>query len=405
MFSGPPDFTQWGRRYLKESEFKNRFNLFFRVLSDIDKAKFLGLIFDDLLEAQRNGLNPVNADPWNFYTLEDAFTPRPATQYLVDGLIESKSLVITYGSPGAMKSLLLADLAVCVAGGLRWLASIGADDTVSYSTVQTPVLWIDADNGVRRTHERFAAIARTHQVPPTTPLWYVSMPSPALDASDAFATENLAARIISRGVGLVVIDNLSVISGKADENSDEMVAVMANLRQLVETTGAAVIVIHHQRKGSAGFQGRKGETLRGHSSINAALDLALLVEREEQASCISIRATKERGAPVKPFAAEFVYTHQPDSHELLSARFSGRPFRTEPDPSEENLGDEVVAIVAENRGINQSALRKQAKEAYPSASDHRIRATINDLVRAGKLVCRSGDHNARSYDMPEARIE
>lgn len=407
MYGGPPDFVAWGRRFLKEPEFKKRMKAFMDVLSTTDQAKLINLVFLELYHEKEKmkELNQGQLDPWKIFTLDDAFAPRPAAQYLVDGLIESKSLVITYGSPGVMKSLLLADLAVCVAGGLRWLASTGADDSVSFSTVQAPVMWIDADNGVRRTHERFEALARTHQVPPSAPLWYVSMPSPALDASDAYAIDTLAARIIRHQVGLLVIDNLSVISGKADENSDEMLTVMTNLRRLIETTGAALIVIHHQRKGSAGFQGRKGETLRGHSSINAALDLALLVGREEQASCISIRATKERGAPVKPFSAEFVFTHQPDSHELLSARFSGRPFRTEPDPSEENLGDEVVAIVAENRGINQSALRKLVKEACPSASDHRIRATINDLVRAGKLMCRSGDHNARSYEIPEASIE
>src|SRR2546428_10824599 len=60
-------------------------------------------------------------DPWPLFTLADAYQPRPPLIYVVEGLFPLPSLSIVYGAPGTIKSLLLADLAICVASGLPWL--------------------------------------------------------------------------------------------------------------------------------------------------------------------------------------------------------------------------------------------------------------------------------------------
>jgi RecA-family ATPase len=75
-----------------------------------------------------------------------------------------------------------------------------------------------------------------------------------------------------------VIDNLGTASGGADENSAQMIGVMAGLRQIAEEGELAVLVIHHKSKGDGV---RADDSLRGHSSIESAVDLALVVEREE----------------------------------------------------------------------------------------------------------------------------
>jgi hypothetical protein len=41
--------------------------------------------------------------------------------YVVEGLFPLPSLSIVYGAPGTIKSLLMADLAICAAAGLPWL--------------------------------------------------------------------------------------------------------------------------------------------------------------------------------------------------------------------------------------------------------------------------------------------
>ena len=181
-------------------------------------------------------------------------------------------------------------------------------------------MWLDFDNGQRRTHERIAALIRARKLPEATPLYYASMPDPTLDAGDTESIRALAARLLDRNIGLVMIDNLGVIAGQADENSAEMQRPMAGLRWLAET-GVAVGVLHHQRKSSGvTATARKGEGLRGHGSIEAKLDLAIQIDRLENSNTITMTATKARGPSVKPFDAAFVYEHD-EHNELLTARF------------------------------------------------------------------------------------
>lgn len=262
-------------------------------------------------------------DPWKIFTLRDAAQPRPPLTWLVDDrILPMNSLSIWYGAPGTLKSMVLADLAVCVAGGKRWL--MRQDKSGGHTTPGGPVLWLDFDNGQRRTHERFAAMAAAHGIPSTAPLHYVSMPEPGLDVGDTASAAALASRIVTLNAHLVVIDNLGVICGSADENSAEMQKPMGGLRWLVEATGAAIVVLHHQRKTPATAEtraaSRAGDSLRGHGSIEAKLDYAVLVTRDDDN--VFLKATKVRGPSFKELSALFTYDND-DSDELLSARFFG----------------------------------------------------------------------------------
>lgn len=264
---------------------------------------------------------------WKLRTLTDAYADRPPLLYLVDGLLPCPSLSIVYGGPGSLKSMLLADMATAVVGGFKWLEPLPtskAEPGVTFQTSQAAVLWVDFDNGIRRTDERIDAFARARQLPTDAPLYYVSMPQPWLNASKMPMVRELAELIVELGAKLIIIDNLGLITGDTEENSGEMAQVMGHLRWLCEETGSAVIVVHHQRKsgGNADRGIRKGEMLRGHSSIEAALDLALLVERKEGEDAVAVIPTKVRGfKEYNIFGAHFTYDHKPDSKDLALARF------------------------------------------------------------------------------------
>lgn len=257
-------------------------------------------------------------DPWQIFTLRDAFAPRPPLEWIVDGVIQAGSLTIWYGAPGSLKSMLLADMALSVAAGKVWLNR--ANDINSGKVVTPcPVMWLDFDNGQRRTHERMSALGKARGVSDSVPLYYASMPAPRLVAGETESMRALAVRLIDRDIRLVIIDNLGVIAGDVEENSADMQQPMAGLRWLAET-GIAVVVIHHQRKTSAVSGARQGETLRGHSCIEAAIDAALLVTRDE--STVTVNATKVRGPSIKQFSGSFVFENDAAS-ELSTARFWG----------------------------------------------------------------------------------
>jgi hypothetical protein len=82
-------------------------------------------------------------------------------------------------------------------------------------------------------------------------------------------------------VAAIFMDSPGVMSGRNDETSPDMARVMGNLRLVAEEAEAGVVALHHQRK-AMGTKVRVDETLRGHTLIEAALDLPLLVVREER---------------------------------------------------------------------------------------------------------------------------
>ena len=97
---------------------------------------------------------------WQPRTLVDAYQSKPPIQYVVDGLFEIPSLNVIYGAPGCLKSFLLADIVGCVVGSQGWLPPLPGSTGKAYNVTQSPVVWLDFDNGKRRTDDRFAAIGR-----------------------------------------------------------------------------------------------------------------------------------------------------------------------------------------------------------------------------------------------------
>jgi hypothetical protein len=337
-------------------------------------------------------------DGWKIYSLADAFQERPPLQYVVNDLFSLPSLNICYGPPGAYKSMLLLDAGLCVSAGLPWLTPL-QDGNTARATTKAPVLWLDFDNGLLRTHERVEAISRAKGLTPATNgFHYVSMPSPWLDAGDAGIMAELTGVVDRLGAKLVVVDNLGAVSGNADENSAQMVHVLAAFRQMAETTGSAVVIIHHQRK-SNGFKSRSGESLRGHSSIEAALDLALLVQREERAQSVQVKSTKTRGVDVAPFGAVFAYDHKPGTTELYKAQFFGLPV--EDLASDRAINAIILDIVAENPGILKGALTNEVRENLDEVGVNRVRERIDALVATGKLVVQTGERTAKHYRIPK----
>jgi len=336
-----------------------------------------------VLDSLRADEQPVAGWPWR--TLANAYEPRLARRWLVSGLLPIPSVTTTFGLPGGLKTMLLQDLAACVAGGRPWLAPLpDAGKVAPFQVTAAPVLWIDVDNGLDRTERRFAALGRAHELPEDAPLAYVSFPTPPFIAQDAGSVELVLEAVGRTGAQLVIVDNLGAVSGGADENSAQMIAVMSGLRRIAELGGCAVVVIHHAGKGQ---RDRAGDRLRGHSSIEGAVDLALLVERDSDGDGLTIRSTKTRDTPVKPFSALWTY-EQDAAGELLRGRFFGLG-----EPEGQALGKqqqaELCILKDASDGMNQSELVDLVKE-NAGVGRHTALAAIRRLADTGQLVARNG---------------
>jgi len=181
--------------------------------------------------------------------------------------------------------------------------------------------------------------------------------------------------------------------GTADENSSEMTRVMSNFRRVAETTRAAIIIIHHQRKGT-GFEGRAGDSVRGHSSIEAALDLVLRIERDDTQPVITIRATKNRGADIPVIRCLFTFENNAAGI-MQSAAFYG-------------LGegdckmDAIEAHILESlktKPENKTALARHIKEST-GLGLNQVRGLIDSMIARGKISTTKGSRGAIMCTLP-----
>lgn len=339
---------------------------------------------------------------WDIKIPEDAYKKRPPIKYVVDGFFPTHSLNIVYGAPASMKSMLMGDLCAAVVSGSDWLPETKSKEGIKVE--QGPVFWVDLDNGSRRTDERVEALSRARNIKPDDPFYYVSMPNPPLIMGPGNLDVMLYfQQVIGQlGISLVVIDNLGLVNGRIDENSAEMANVMADFRSLAERTGAAIVIIHHQRKGST-QAGRAGDSLRGHSSIEASVDLAILIEREVDGSDIILRSTKTRGVDVRPIEATFTYDHKPGTKDLHNAIFYG--LGAKPTPVE-LFRDVVVSIVEVAGQIKKTALALDAKREYEATygdvfGTNKAREIIEKMVDEGVLHASVGERNSQVISFTE----
>lgn len=314
--------------------------------------------------------------------------PEPLRE-VVAGFVRP-GLVVVFGAPGSLKSLLLADLVVCAAVGRAWLEPLAGETVAAKRTTRTRAVWLDTDNGALTTQTRLGAVLRAYSVTEQLPVYAFSLPNPPFLAADNRSVVAMRDLLRDYGAGLLVVDNLANVAAGADENGAEMVRVMANLRWLAEQADCCVVLIHHQRKAN-GTKARAGETLRGHGSIEAALDLALLVERDEkQKDLVTVTATKCRHAQLEPFGARFAY--EGDGTVLRKARFFGCSAEA---GVEYALRKAILEAAQEE--ITQSELVKAVQREVAGAGRDRIRALAEQMAREGELRKAAGKKGAILY--------
>lgn len=339
-----------------------------------------------------------NFTAWDaqLHTAKDALAPRPPKQYAAKPFFALPSLSVIYGISGSHKTNLIVDLAVCMALGKHWLEGLDPKAIAGWEVQQSAVLWIDQDSGVDALHERFGAMLRAHKGNAKTPLQYLSFPTPPFTAISLDAIAEAARRAKLLKAKLIVLDNLGTISGGKDENSSEMIQVMNHLRLLSQLAQAAVITIHHDPKNENGQR----KTPRGHSSIEAAIDLALWIKRENDV--VTMTATKTRGALFDPFAALFTWQHMPNTMTLETARFFG--LGAQRDPKILKAEQIILAYLTQNKTGTQQQLVNECANQTKSSKQQKIGepttiSVLSQMVADGRIQLIRAMRNAHIYSL------
>lgn len=241
--------------------------------ADLDLAE-IGLRATDQLERLRSTL------PAGRYQLltDDDLEALPPPVWLIDGIMPAGGLIVPYGAPGSWKTFGAIDWGLCVSTGFRWMGR---------EVRRGPVIYIAAEGasglGARvrawKDHRRF--IGRTD-------LHVIAEPVNLLEAGDVANLLQAIQRDLTEPPALVIFDTLArCMIGGDENNTADMGVAVENAGRIQRTTGAAVMLVHHTRKGE--------EVERGNSSLRGAADTMILFRADDDT--VEIKANKQKDGP------------------------------------------------------------------------------------------------------------
>lgn len=189
------------------------------------------------------------------------FHTLPPLTWRIHGVLPSAGLGSIFGPKGTAKSFLVLDMVAALATGEKWFG-------YRVKACRVVVIVLEGETGFRL---RVKAWEKFHERAFPDAVKFIFQPFQILVKEDVI---DVAAAIdADSGADVIVIDTLNRATPGADENSSQdMGRIIEGSKQLQNTTGALVLLVHH-----AGKDSTKG--LRGHSSLGGALDVCIEVSR------------------------------------------------------------------------------------------------------------------------------
>ena len=210
---------------------------------------------------------------------------------LVNGLIETPSLVVIYGPPKTGKTLIAIDLAVSLSSSKNWLGrSIPKPANIIYLAYEDP------KSIIRRMQCTFKNKFNLDNYLENR-ISISKQPPDILDEHYEEALEFYFSNYLNdddtnvKLKHVLIVDTLSMaMAGRGDENSSTGMGLAIEKFRNIRNLGITVIVITHSGKDIT-----KG--VRGHNSLTAAADCIFSVGKKPTSNLIKLKRTEYRNGP------------------------------------------------------------------------------------------------------------
>jgi AAA domain len=230
---------------------------------------------------------------YRFATFDEIDIEAPAKDWLIKGILARGETSAWIAPPGAMKSALLAEAAICVGAGLNWhgYRNKGAAGVVYFAIERS-----DLVKRRLRAHRRLLGLDGTP----------IAVSSETIDLvkPGAFArvieTIKDAKAILGTDIGLVIIDTHAKLlaAGGLDENSAQHQGmVFANVQRVKNATGVHVALIGHTGKDET-------RGARGSNALLGDVDLMVTISGEEIKTATVTKANDAPEGPLFSFKSE-----------------------------------------------------------------------------------------------------
>lgn len=234
-------------------------------------------------------VEPANPSRFALMTADDLARLMPL-RWRVKRVLPYTGIGAIFGASGSGKSFLALDLLAAVAEGRAWYGN-------QSKATRGILVALEGEHG---TAARAAAWSKHHLRPMPAGVRFITSP---LHLGKPQDVADLAAAVSSFAddAPVIVIDTLAQAAPGLDENSGkDMSIVISAVKTLQRKTGGLVLLVHHTGKDAA-----RGP--RGHSSLFAALDVAVEVTRDGSRRTWSLAKSKDSTDDVShAFALESV---------------------------------------------------------------------------------------------------
>lgn len=208
---------------------------------------------------------------------DEEFMGQQATlKWFIKGFLPQGQLGVLFGESGAGKSFAALDMCAAISRGL--------ESWNGHRVTKGRVLYIVAEgkNGFR---QRQRAYCHQHAIPK---MGMDLIPDQTPNLMDPAQVTDLIKDVKALGsYDLIVLDTFAQSTAGGDENSSkDMGLALAQCKRISTHTGAMVLLVHHSGKDAS-----KGS--RGHSSLKAACDVELKVERANDTRSITSTKLKD----------------------------------------------------------------------------------------------------------------
>jgi len=271
-------------------------------------------------------------------------------EWAIKGVLPKQGVAAVYGPPSSFKSFVASDIAFNIALNKQWAGR---------RVLGAPVIYVAAEgaSGFRKRKAGFEL--HSGKLPANVPFHLISA-APNLGTEKNDLEEFIGAiEQATISPGLIVIDTLAQTLNSADENGAGMVQFIANANALAARFKCLVLVVHHTGKDNS-----KG--MRGHSSLNGAMDAVLLCERREGelSATLTIQKLKDEASDTR-----------------LSVKLARVVIGADDD------GDDISTLVVES--IEDAAPVSQEKEKRRGTSPNQrllMSAVTQSLIEAGEEI-------------------
>ena len=205
---------------------------------------------------------------------------------LIGGIIGSEQFGMVYGESGSGKSFLTFDMVAHYALGWTWMGHKVKGGGVLYIAAEGRGGWANRVEAFCRHHKldeeartmiAFAFILESVNLGRTGNGDVQAVIDAAKRAEDRF----------QKAVDLIVVDTMARATPGSNENdAGDMGAFVGNMDAIRRGTKASPLIVHHSGKNAA-------MGARGHSSLRAAVDAELEVERTSSGRIMRIRKSRD----------------------------------------------------------------------------------------------------------------